>query len=174
MPYIEQAAAAPRSRRAGGDDCLFCRVHASRADRTNLVLARSPRALLMLNRFPYNPGHLMVAVARHAGEVHALTPDEGAELLRLTGLAERALATEYAPHGMNYGINVGRIAGAGVPGHLHLHLVPRWGGDTNFMPAIGETRVLPESLARTWTRLRRALAALDRGARTARRPRSGG
>ncbi len=141
--------------------CLFCRVRRARGDRAHLVLARRPHALLMLNRYPYNPAHLMVAVARHTGAFHELTPAERADLLDLTGLAERALAAEYAPHGINVGVNLGRVAGAGVLRHLHLHLVPRWDGDTNFMPVLGGTRVLPESLGRTWTRLRAALRALE-------------
>jgi ATP adenylyltransferase len=141
--------------------CLFCRVGRVRADRRDLVLARRPGALLMLNRYPYNPAHLMVAVKRHAAQFHELTPEERMDLLDLAGLAERALAAEYAPHGVNYGLNVGRVAGAGFPGHLHLHLVPRWDGDTNFMPVVAETRVLPESLDRTWQRLRAALATLS-------------
>jgi ATP adenylyltransferase len=152
--------------RAGNpkDACLFCRVAASRADARDLVLARTPRALLMLNRFPYNSAHLMVAVRRHAAQVHALDAAERGEWLELTALAERVLALEYAPHGVNYGLNVGRVAGAGFPGHLHLHLVPRWDGDTNFMTAVAGTRVLPESLRATWTRLRRAVARVRRGA----------
>jgi len=111
----------------------------------------------MLNRFPYNPGHVMVAVARHAARFEQLSGEERANLLELVALAERALAAEYRPDGMNYGANVGRVAGAGFPGHLHVHLVPRWSGDTNFMPVVGKTKVLPESLSRTWTRLRRAI-----------------
>ena len=153
MAYIRRAAEP-----AG---CLFCRVGRARADRRDLVLARRPGALLLLNRYPYNPAHLMVAVKRHTAQFHELTPEERTDLLDLTALAERALAAEYAPHGLNYGLNVGRVAGAGFPGHLHLHLVPRWDGDTNFMPVVAETRVLPESLARTWQRLRAALATLD-------------
>ena len=144
--------------------CLFCRVARSRADRPHLVLARRGHGLLMLNRFPYNPAHLMVAVRRHAARFGDLTAAERADLLELTALAEGALEREYRPHGINAGANLGRVAGAGFPGHLHLHLVPRWNGDTNFMPIIGATRVLPESLARTWTRLRGALADLDRPA----------
>jgi len=147
--------------RAGKErGCLFCRTHRRRDDRSQLVLARRPHAFLMLNRFPYNPGHLMVAVTRHAARFGQLTADERADLLELVGLAEQALATEYRPHGVNYGANVGRVAGAGFPGHLHLHLVPRWNGDTNFMPVVGETKVLPESLTRTWSRLRRAIRGL--------------
>lgn len=144
------------------DGCLFCRVAKARADRADLVLARRGCALLMLNRYPYNSAHLMVAVVAHKAQFHELDPAERDDLHALTSLAERALAAEYRPHGVNYGLNVGRVAGAGFPGHLHLHLVPRWDGDTNFMPTVAETRVLPESLAATWTRLRRAIAALDR------------
>jgi ATP adenylyltransferase len=150
--------------------CLFCRVRRSGADRTHLVLARRANAFLMLNRFPYNSGHLMVAVARHVGDLPSLTAAEGAELLELAALAERALAVEYRPHGYNLGANLGRVAGAGFPGHLHLHLVPRWDGDTNFMPVTGGTKVLPETLGRTWSRLRAAIQRLD-GAAGARRAR---
>ena len=146
-------------------ECLFCRVARARAgaDRELLVLARRPHAFLMLNRYPYTGGHLMVAVCGHRARFARLTADERADLLELVGLAERALETEYHPHGMNFGVNAGRVAGAGFPGHLHMHVVPRWDGDTNFMAAVGETRVLPESLARTWTRLRRAIRTLEQG-----------
>lgn len=152
--------------------CLFCRVGRGRADAKDLVLARRPHAVLLLNRFPYNPAHLMVAVKRHAAQFQDLTAEERADLLDLTAVAERALASDYRPHGVNYGLNVGRIAGAGFPGHLHLHLVPRWDGDTNFMPVVAATKVLPESLSATWRRLRRAIrdqAAAPARARTAKR-----
>jgi ATP adenylyltransferase len=115
----------------------------------------------MLNRYPYNPGHLMVAVKRHVARFALLRPHEREDLMGLTALAEEALTAEYRPHGMNYGANVGRVAGAGFPKHLHLHIVPRWNGDTNFMPTIAETKVLPESLAQTWSRLRRAVKSID-------------
>lgn len=144
--------------------CLFCRVAAARADRRDLVIARREHALLMLNRYPYASAHLMIAVKRHAGQFRDLSPDERADLLELTAIAEHLLEAEYAPHGLNYGLNVGRIAGAGFPGHLHLHMVPRWNGDTNFMPAVAQTRVLPEALDVTWSRLRRALAVAEAGA----------
>lgn len=152
------------------DGCLFCRVAAARADRRDLVLARNTHALLMLNRYPYASAHLMVAVVRHAGQFHELSVAERCDLLELVALAERALAAGYAPHGVNYGLNVGKVAGAGFPGHLHLHMVPRWNGDTNFMPSIAQTRVLPESLAETWSRLRRAIAALSTPAHARRAP----
>jgi ATP adenylyltransferase len=145
--------------------CLFCRVADSAADRRDLVLVRRGTAVLMLNRYPYASAHLMVAVKRHAAQFRDLTPEERTDLLDLTALAERALEAEYAPHGVNYGLNVGKVAGAGFPGHLHLHLVPRWNGDTNFMPTVAQVRVLPESLSATWTRLRRAIVALERPAR---------
>lgn len=152
-------AAGARRSRVKEEPCLFCRVRDAGEDRADLVLLRRPNALLMLNRYPYNPAHLMVAVARHVATFGGLDPDEAHDVLELTGLAERGLAAEYRPDGVNYGANVGRVAGAGFPGHLHLHLVPRWNGDTNFMPTVAGTRVLPESLQRTWTRLRRALRA---------------
>ena len=163
MTWLRHAEASP--------GCLFCRVAAAAADRRDLVLARREHALLMLNRYPYASAHLMVAVRRHAGRFCELSPGERADLLELTALAERALESEYAPHGVNYGLNVGRVAGAGFPGHLHLHLVPRWNGDTNFMPAIAQTRVLPESLADTWSRLRGVIATLAQPARPSRRAR---
>jgi ATP adenylyltransferase len=146
-------------------ECLFCAVARARAgaDRELLVLARRPHAFLMLNRYPYTGGHLMVAVSGHRARFARLTAEERTDLLELVGLAERALETEYHPHGMNFGVNAGRVAGAGFPGHLHMHVVPRWDGDTNFMATVGETRVLPESLARTWTRLRRAIRTLETG-----------
>ena len=158
MGYIRKAGAPGEPQ-----GCLFCRVQASRADRANLVIARRPHALLMLNRFPYNPGHLMVAVARHVARFERLKADERGDLLDLVALAERALIQVYRPHGVNYGANVGRVAGAGFPGHLHLHVVPRWNGDTNFMPVVAETKVLPESLRETARRLGRAIRALERG-----------
>lgn len=147
--------------------CLFCRVAAdsgAKADKRDLVIARRETAMLMLNRYPYASAHLMIAVKRHAGQFRELSPEERGDLMELTAIAEHLLEVEYAPHGMNYGLNVGKVAGAGFPGHLHLHMVPRWNGDTNFMPAIAQARVLPESLDVTWTRLRRALAAAERRA----------
>jgi ATP adenylyltransferase len=169
MAYIRAATAAPArgARRQGDGGCLFCAIRPG-DDRGQLVLARRPHAVLMMNRFPYNPAHLMVAVVRHAGEFRDLDAAERADFLDLTALAERALRAEYRPDGLNYGANTGRVAGAGFPGHLHLHLVPRWNGDTNFMPVIGETKVLPESLGRTWSRLRRALRPLEAAGRVPR------
>ncbi len=186
MAYIDAAATGKARRGRGrkavpadpapgaGPPCLFCRVRDSADDRGNLVLARRPRAMLMLNKYPYNPGHLMVAVMEHKAQFTDLDAAERRDVLELAALAEQALAAEYHPHGMNYGINVGRVAGAGFPGHLHMHFVPRWDGDTNFMPTVGETRVLPESLENTWRRLGRAIKRLGRRRPAARTPRGRG
>jgi len=151
--------------RASGEVTTHSRVGEANADRRDLVIARRPHAVLMLNKYPYASAHLMVAVKRHAAQFRDLSPAEREDLHELTAVAEHLLEVEYAPHGVNYGLNVGKVAGAGFPGHMHLHLVPRWNGDTNFMPAVAQTRVLPEALEVTWSRLRRALATLERGAR---------
>jgi ATP adenylyltransferase len=160
-----------RDVRVAPGECLFCLLQRPRDDRRDLVLLRRPHAYLMLNRFPYNPAHLMIAISRHVAAFGALTAEEWGDLGDLCGLAERALAAEYRPHGINYGANLGRVAGAGFPGHLHLHLVPRWNGDTNFMPTIADTKVLPESLSRTWSRLARALRGLEAKTKGTRRGR---
>ncbi len=132
--------------------CIFCDACASRE--AGLVLLRGSHSFVILNLYPYNNGHLMVVPNRHLCALEALTPDEQAELMRLTRLSEMALTEAYRPHGFNVGINLGKAAGAGIENHLHIHLVPRWSGDTNFMTAVGETRVLPEDLGATAARLR--------------------
>ena len=142
--------------------CLFCGLRKKGDDPKRWILERGPRAFLVLNAFPYNSGHVMVAVHRHTGSVHSLTSAERADVWRLIDRAERAIQRVYRPEGMNVGINLGRAAGAGVDGHLHVHVVPRWNGDTNFMATVGETRVLPEDLEVTYRRLARALAGLRR------------
>jgi ATP adenylyltransferase len=145
MSYV---AGAPKS------DCLFCDAAADSHDEENLILYRGDRALVMLNLYPYNTGHLMVAPLSHGADLARLRPDESAEMWRLTQLAVAALGQEYRPDGFNVGMNLGRVAGAGVPDHLHLHVVPRWNGDTNFMPITADTKVLPEGLGDTYRRLR--------------------
>jgi ATP adenylyltransferase len=137
--------------------CLFCRIAEPAQDRRHLVLARRPHALIVLNRFPYNPAHLMVAVVRHVARFGRLTAAEREDVWASMADAEAAITKVYRPHGFNVGANLGRVAGAGFPGHLHMHVVPRWNGDTNFMPVMGKTKVLPESLERTWSRLREVL-----------------
>jgi ATP adenylyltransferase len=134
--------------------CIFCVKPAEGRDAENLIVHRTERAFVLLNLYPYNSGHLMVAPRLHTADLAGLPPDVGAELLALTQRAVAALTAEYRPEGFNIGMNLGRIAGAGVPDHLHVHVVPRWGGDTNFMPVTAETKVLPETLDQTYRRLR--------------------
>jgi ATP adenylyltransferase len=142
--------------------CIFCDASSRCSDPTQeaLVLARGPACYVILNLFPYNNGHLMVVPKRHIGSLAAATADELSEMMRLTRDAELALTEAYNPQGINVGINLGRAAGAGILDHLHVHLVPRWVGDTNFMPVIGNTRVLPEDLSATASRLRPIFARL--------------
>lgn len=139
--------------------CLFCAFGKRRPKAGNLLLAESPLSLVMLNLYPYNVGHVMVAPRRHVAAISGVTSEEAVDLTSWLGRVERAIRKEYRPHGFNLGVNMGRPAGAGVLGHLHWHVVPRWNGDTNFMPVTGGTKVLPESLDRTYRRLKRALDA---------------
>ena len=142
-------------------DCIFCDACASRD--VDLVVLRGRFCYVILNLYPYNNGHLMVVPNRHLAALEALTPDEQTELMQLARLAEMALNEVYRPQGINVGINLGKAAGAGIENHLHIHLVPRWSGDTNFMTAVGQTRVLPEDLAATAARLRPIFAKLYGG-----------
>jgi ATP adenylyltransferase len=145
---------------AGGPEaaCVFCAALAAGDDRRALILKRGRLAFLILNAFPYASGHLMAVVTRHVGTLEAATAEELGETMAMIQSATHALGAAYNPDGFNMGLNQGRVAGAGVLGHLHVHLVPRWNGDTNFMSAIGETRVLPEALEATYDRLAAALA----------------
>ena len=138
--------------------CVFCQARRSRHDRQFHVLMRGRRVFCMLNRYPYNPGHVMVAVNRHVAELGRLTPAESAELMQAAARMTRVLTRALRAHGFNVGLNLGRVAGAGIPGHLHLHIVPRWLGDANFMPATSGTKIMSSSLAVLYTELRRALA----------------
>jgi ATP adenylyltransferase len=136
----------------GNDGCIFCNPADPRPD--ELLLIRGRVSYVILNRYPYNNGHLMVVPNRHVGSLRAMTREELDEVTRLTRHAEIALVEAYAPEGINVGINLGRPAGAGIVDHLHVHLVPRWTGDTNFMSVVGNVRVLPEELGETAKRLR--------------------
>jgi ATP adenylyltransferase len=143
------------------EGCLFCRVDGeTERDAGNLVLMRNDTALLMLNRYPYTSGHLMVAPRRHTADFAGLTEREGADVQTLLQLGVRALTAAYRPEGFNVGANLGEAAGAGIAEHLHFHIVPRWCGDTNFMSTVGGARVLPECLEETYARLRRALETI--------------
>jgi ATP adenylyltransferase len=145
----------------GGDGCVFCE-HLTDPDDDG-VLYRAEAVFVLLNAFPYNSGHVMVAPTRHVGETKELTAAESHELMDVTLATVDVLRESLEAHGFNIGMNLGRVAGAGVPGHLHVHVVPRWGGDTNFMPVIGESKVLPEILSQTRARLMPVFErALDR------------
>ena len=138
----------------GTSGCVFCDAG------DDLVLIRGRVTFVILNKYPYNTGHVMVVPHRHLPSLSSMTAEEQAELMRFTRHAEMALTEAYAPNGINVGINLGRSAGAGVLDHLHVHLVPRWSGDTNFMTVVGNVRVLPEDLHESATRLRPIFARL--------------
>jgi ATP adenylyltransferase len=148
------------------DGCVFCAAADPPGDgeggeeQSHLVVHRGRLAYVILNLYPYNNGHLMVVPRRHVGTLAAIEGEELAELFTLTRTAEIALTEAYAPQGLNVGINLGRAAGAGVADHLHIHLVPRWGGDTNFMTVVGDSRVLPETLEQSAARLSPIFARL--------------
>ena len=133
--------------------CLFCAAAEAEDDEERLVVHRGPRAFVLLNKFPYTSGHLLVAPRRHIGAFADLDDDEALEIHRLAERSIAALAETYAPQGYNLGWNLGRIAGAGVVDHVHLHVVPRWAGDTNFMPVLADVKVIPEHLAESRRRL---------------------
>ena len=142
-----------RSTQSGGP-CALCAALRSRNDREAAVLYRGHRTFILLNRFPYTPGHLMIAPRRHTGDFAGAGRAEAVELAELLQLAVRVLRTAYTPHGFNAGMNLGQSAGAGIADHYHMHVVPRWTGDSNFMPLVGETRVFIEDLDTTYERLR--------------------
>lgn len=151
MAYIK-AAHKPRG-------CIFCIKPRQRRDPRNYLLSRGRHAFAIMNLFPYNSGHLLIAPYAHVDSLDKL-PDEAAlELLRLTNRSLQILRAELKPEGFNVGINLGRVAGAGIREHVHLHIVPRWNGDTNFMPLFGETRVMPEHLDATYRKLRKRFDA---------------
>lgn len=137
----------------GGARCIFCIGEGEKRDPGRLILAIYPNTLALCNRYPYNNGHVLLAPRRHVADLSLLSAEERRELISLVALGTVALTEEYAPEGFNVGMNLGKVAGAGIADHLHFHLIPRWGGDTNFMTSALTTRVLPESLLQTHARL---------------------
>jgi ATP adenylyltransferase len=135
------------------EGCVFCTLLSGK-DAQERILSRTDAAFVTLAKYPYNPGHLLVLPVRHTGDLEDLGEAEDAEIARLLKRSLRALRAVAEPNGFNVGLNLGRVAGAGIPDHLHWHVVPRWGGDTNFMPVVGQTRVLPELLEDTYKRLK--------------------
>lgn len=141
------------SQSAQSSDCIFCDKVRAAGDRENLVLYRAQYHFVLLNLFPYTNGHLMVAPYEHVATLSELGGAAAAEMIHLAQRAEAILRERYRAPGINLGMNIGACAGAGVAGHIHLHVLPRWPGDANFMTTIGETRVLPEDLGETWAKL---------------------
>jgi ATP adenylyltransferase len=137
-------------------ECIFCAALDAGADDANLIVHRGERSFVILNKFPYTNGHLMVAPYEHIAELQGLDEDTTAEIMSLAQRGIAALEKSYAPHGYNVGFNQGRVAGAGVEHHIHMHVVPRWGGDTNFMPVLGDTRVMNQTLGDSFETLKEA------------------
>lgn len=163
------------SARRDDDGCVFCHASKSRKDRENLVLYRGRTHFVILNKYPYNNAHLMIVPYQHRATLRRVPGESLEEMMSLVAKCETALRSVYRPSGINLGMNLGRSAGAGITGHYHMHLVPRWDGDTNFMTVVHGTRVIPEALSVTYRRLRPFLKAgakaspPARGRRTRRR-----
>jgi ATP adenylyltransferase len=149
--YLEQATQGKQP------DCIFCDALARNRDEETLIVHRGKKSFVILNRFPYTSGHVMVVPYAHVAELHLCEPAALQEMMELAQKLETVYHNEYKPDGMNLGMNLGKAAGAGVAGHLHLHMLPRWIGDSNFMTVTGETRVHPEELRTTFDRLKKAL-----------------
>lgn len=137
--------------------CFLCRYIKSKKDEKNLILYRGKTAFIILNRFPYNSGHLMIAPVKHIAELNRLSDEEQLELVKLTSLSIDLLKKALKPMGFNIGVNIGKVAGAGLEDHLHFHVVPRWNGDTNFMPTTSNTKVMPQLLKDTYRTLKKFL-----------------
>jgi ATP adenylyltransferase len=157
MEYIQEAIGQTH------EGCLFCALPRAQADRDNLILWRGRRTFVILNKFPYNPGHLMVVPYTHTVDLDHLDCDELTDLMLSLRRAIGCLRRAMNPEGYNIGINLGRTAGAGVPGHVHYHVVPRWDGDSNFMPVLAETKVIPQHLWRTYDQLAPLFQEAGRG-----------
>ncbi|RLG10781.1 MAG: HIT family hydrolase, partial [Thaumarchaeota archaeon] len=154
MAYIRRFSSGNSSK------CFLCEAARGKSDEESLIVFRGENCFVIMNRFPYNNGHLMVAPYRHVGSILDLREEESAEIMKLLRLSVKALGEEYRPDGYNIGLNLGRVAGAGLADHIHFHVVPRWAGDTNFMPVVSETKVIPEGLEETWRRLKSRFSRL--------------
>jgi ATP adenylyltransferase len=150
LAYVKDAA------KDNEEECIFCAKPAADDDEATLIVHRGEHSFVILNLFPYTNGHLMVAPYAHIGRIQELPPETVAEMMDLAQRAMSRLEHVYEPHGFNVGFNQGRVAGAGVEHHIHMHVVPRWGGDTNFMPVIADTRVMPQTLEQSYEALKGA------------------
>jgi ATP adenylyltransferase len=148
LEYVKDAS------RDAAEACLFCATAAEEDDEANLIVHRGDRCFVILNKYPYTNGHLMVAPFEHLATLQALDDETADEMMALARRAIAILDGEYSPHGYNVGFNQGRVAGAGVEHHIHMHVVPRWGGDTNFMPVLADTRVMAQTLEQSYAALR--------------------
>ncbi len=142
------------------DECIFCKFPEEEDDEKNLILYRGKHAFVIMNNYPYNPGHVMVAPYRHVGEIEDLSEEEWEDVHTLTTLMVRAIKRAMNPQGFNIGLNIGGVAGAGIEGHLHVHIVPRWNGDTNFMPVISDTKVIVQGIRENYKELKREIEKL--------------
>jgi ATP adenylyltransferase len=154
-PWRYQYITSVAAEKSTPEACLFCEMQRANDDAAMLIVHRGPLCLVALNKFPYTSGHIMIAPYAHVDELRKLDRASAQELMTLAQHADDVLRKLYKPDGLNFGINLGRAAGAGVAGHIHLHALPRWFGDTNFMTATAETRVLPESLEQTYERMKK-------------------
>ncbi len=136
------------------EGCIFCTLPEENDDEKNLILHRGKKAFVIMNNYPYNPGHVMVAPYRHVGKYEELEDEEIIEIHHLVSLMIRAIKRAMNPQGFNIGINLGRVAGAGIEDHVHIHIVPRWNGDTNFMPVLADVKVIPQALQETYKELK--------------------
>jgi ATP adenylyltransferase len=152
LEYIEKGTDGP-----GNQGCIFVELPKQEDDRKNLILYRGKTTFVMLNAYPYTNGHLMVAPYKHTAEMSDLSDDELLEINQFVAKSLEWIKKAYGPEGFNIGVNLGKVAGAGIPDHIHWHIVPRWAGDTNFMTTVGDVRVLPQSLDESWERLRRVI-----------------
>jgi ATP adenylyltransferase len=140
--------------------CVFCKRLKMRDSVDNLIVHRGQKVFVIMNKFPYNSGHLLIVPNRHVGLIEKLTPEESAEFFEMTRIAVKVLKRALKPASMNLGMNLGKASGAGVPGHLHMHIVPRWIGDTNFMPVVGQTKVVSVPLEPVYEKLRAEFAKI--------------
>ncbi len=142
------------------ETCIFCEFPKEQDDEKNLILHRGRYGFIIMNNYPYNPGHVMVAPYRHVGNIEELTNEEVLNLYSLVSLSVEAIKRSMKPQGFNIGLNLGRVAGAGIEGHLHIHIVPRWNGDTNFMPVIGDTKVIVQALRESYEELKNEIRSI--------------
>lgn len=156
MPYIKLLMSEDER------ECIFCTLPKESRDRDNLILHRSVHSFIILNKYPYNPGHLMVAPYRHVANLDELEEEELMDVMELLRLSVKVLRRAMSPDGFNIGMNIGRAAGAGFEGHIHIHVVPRWVGDANFMPILANTKVISEALSNTYDELKRVLNGVGR------------